>query len=156
MSDIESLNLITEPQSNESNQYCETNRLNKSDPYLIFCRLILMLSVAIVDLWYAFNDESCVNITIPRFFMNLKIFLMINGFLELINSVINLYWKCKNISSYFKTMIFIPGLYVFFNVSEKCNDGIYYYLMVYFMVSLIMEKISILVVAESIRKALEK
>ena len=118
----------------------ESNTLNNNQVNV--CTKILswifFLIIGVFNLYYAFTDESCVDLEVERFIMTIKHYLIISGILVLLNVIIiplykNLY---KIIILPLITNVFnVIGFFIFINIYKECSYSIYSYLLSLYIIS---------------------
>lgn len=113
---------------------------------IIFLILFCMLPIAICDIYYAYNDNSCVNSHVDKININLKQYLQVSGLLMCcfvfififytlsINDNVSIISSCLFVTLFYLFMMFtlawdIIGGVIFWAYMDNslCSNGIYNY-----------------------------
>ncbi len=150
-------------ESNISNDDLIMKNKSKKTIYFFILILFLCLNVPLIvtDLYYAYNDTSCVNQPAGQLSINLKDYLLVegwigvivNGFILLILNYLFLKYDglidmtcilvissiCHMILTFFDIIWNIIGALIFWNLidTSKCDKGIYNYVFTTLIIKLI-------------------
>jgi hypothetical protein len=145
----------------EKNKNNETNIINCLK--LIFVSILIFINFPLIfcDLYYAFNDNTCVNQKIDKLAVNMYDYLIVSGLYSLIISIISIIFtvffidKMKNTKtttlnySFFMLFLYITGLFnIIWNIigsiifwkymdNNQCSNQVSNYLFTSLIIKLI-------------------
>ena len=109
----------------------------KAENYSRVLSFIIGVIFGIINLYYATNDNTCVNISVERFPMNLRLYLILSGIILILQSLVVALIKkpiCFIFIPFLLTFLDPFGIFIFFNIYRECSLDLYSYLMfIYFM-----------------------
>uniref|UniRef100_A0A6C0BBY6 Uncharacterized protein n=1 Tax=viral metagenome TaxID=1070528 RepID=A0A6C0BBY6_9ZZZZ len=120
--------------------------------------LPFFVGVGILFIFFSYTDKSCVEIKVPRFFMNLAQNFLIQGILMIVSSPLLCF---KEGSEYFMFFSFLKiinttfQIFIFFNIFNQCSYQIYSFLLSLYMIVFITVTWFILLIANKESKRVD-
>lgn len=106
---------------------------NPSFTKLILSFFMLIIFFPILDLYFAYEDDSCINKTNNILPISLKYYLLLNGLFHICSIIICFVINLDNITSFIDNYIISPLLFYctfiwLFIDNSKCSNYLYYYI----------------------------
>lgn len=120
-------------------QYLEIrrkNNLNETISYNQGLRMCLDLIISIIHvtlyLYYAINDDSCVNIHIDKYFITLRQFFITYASFLLLKILIIIFNNKVSAINNILDLLFPFGMFAALNVYQKCSQSLYTFIYIEF------------------------